>query len=1407
MDFDGSSEYINAGSTPQALVGSNSAYTVSAWVKPDATGNQNIIGAMDSGNRWYFRVLNGYASYAYGSAANGNDYQGTATPVALNTWSHVIFTFDGSTTHKIYVNGVLKITQSNGSAQTITNSQNAYIGALNNNGSTQNYFDGKIDEVAIWARALSDGSVADGATATGEVATVYNSGKPGNLIASNLNPVAYYPLGEQAQNTGFLTQEITNGWQFPNGVLQDYVMDFDGSTDFIDTSYTGLNGSSQTTISFWLNTSNTNQNAHFFGNRVVNNGLSSQFFTDGNTYIHLNSQSFSFNTSTYFSNNTWHNFVIVFNGSLAGANRLKAYVDNTPITFSSVSSTTISASTSNLLIGYSPTGGYFNGKLSNFVLWNTDQSANIANIYNNGSPQTSYTVSPQNWWKLNADSVYTPSAPNYTTSLNLPQPLSASNYIDFPTGGSGWSFNDGAGNDTPFTVSAWVYNTSSTFKYRLLSKNDGGNGYEYSISAGGANALGSIEIYLYDSTGSGTYIGSKSTLHKPNEWVHVAFTYDASAAATGLKIYANGEQLTDTDITVGSYTSMGIKTSKPNIGRTVTTVGSEGNVSNLTVFNSELTASQISTLFNFGTPETTPSFSPTLWFKLDNTTTGIQSAGSLTGASYNGTIGGSVTATSPAGVAVIPSWKIPSALPITTTPNYTTALDFDGNDYIDCGSSSNLELQTISVSFWIKETQSASSLVGVVAKNSSSNYGWIVWVDANKLIWQVGDGGASSDSFTYSKVPNFRSYAYLNQWNNICCTFDGTDAKIYINNVLHNVWTPSSPFSIDYTNIGNLNIGKRVDRTTPKLNASLSNVSIFNSTLTASQVSTLYNGGTPETAISFSPVSWWKLDTGGSTITDYGSGGNNGTNNGTATQVTSDVLATQPVNGVSTTLPSTALQQSDLQFDSPYSNYSLYFDGTVGVTTGGVTGITPSNSICFWFNNSTAAGGTGVAPLMASLNYTSTSGENFAIRLETTNKLTVVLVKNNTYVFLNSNTVLADNNWYFVTLTTSTSGSNVTNTLYINGTPDVTNTGSNNSNLADLVNGLTIGYWLAGGPDTHSFNGKIDETSIFNYSLSAAQVLEIYNNGKPSNLFDYSGTAPICWWRLGENAYFDNNNVTLPNSITGAPNGVSSGTATSMLSADAPGTYANGIGTNLDIVDRVGDAALSTSNSQSYNMIPDDKIPYVPQYVGDQISNTYSMAFDGTNYFDLGNVSSLNFERTDAFSISAWVKRVGSGTTQFIFSKATNSSPYTGYSIYINPSNQIASNINISYASNHLSVNGNSTLNTSWNHVCVTYDGSSNASGIKLYVNGSKETTSSTGQASITGTLSNSYPVNIAARNSSDLFFNGQIDEVAIFDTALTADQIKFDLYKPTSEGTNQTADVVNNLNLPTPVAWYRMGD
>ena len=749
-------------------------------------------------------------------------------------------------------------------------------------------------------------------------------------------------------------------------------------------------------------------------------------------------------------------------------------------------------------------------------------------------------------------------------------------------------------------------------------------------------------------------------------------------------------------------------------------------------------------------------------------------------------------------VVAIPSWKIPSALPITTTPNYTTALDFDGNDYIDCGSSSNLELQTISVSFWIKETQSASSLVGVVAKNIGSNIGWMIWVDANQLIWQVGDGSTNA-SFTYSKVSNFRSYAYLNQWNNICCTFDGTDAKIYINNVLHNVWTPSSPFSIDYTNIGNLNIGKRVDRTTPKLNASLSNVSIFNSTLTASQVSTLYNGGTPETAISFSPVSWWKLDTGGSTITDYGSGGNNGTNNGTATQVTSDVLATQPVNGVSTTLPSTALQQSDLQFDSPYSNYSLSFDGAGDyIDTNYIFPTISTWSYSYWVNitdpgNSnyfyqvTARNSSTTGLIIWSGNGSASSQRNFTAKINST-AITFSVASSAT--------------WYNVVITGD--GSNLT--AYVDGTQVATTA------ISTLFPTLTYTTKIGSNKDGTNYflNGKIDETSIFNYALSSAQVLEIYNNGKPGDLDNFSGTAPISWWRLGENAYFnDVPAFTVPNSISGAPNGTGSGSITTMISADAPGTYANGIGTNLNILDRVGDAALSTSNSQSYNMIPSDISPYVPQYVGDQIANNFSMTFDGVNdYINVGNPTELQL--TGAFSVSLWMKTNITGS-RVIISKDSNTSNPRGFSVGFNNTYPggyfVIFNGTTVYGAyiNTSTPNYVDIRNDQWHHIVGVYTPSTS---VALFIDGNLIQSNTTNIPASVNFVNDNLNIGRKPQSGGINYYQGELDEVAIFDTALNADQIKFDLYQPSlPAGTNKTADIANNPNLPTPVAWYRMGD
>ena len=63
----------------------------------------------------------------------------------------------------------------------------------------------------------------------------------------------------------------------------------------------------------------------------------------------------------------------------------------------------------------------------------------------------------------------------------------------------------------------------------------------------------------------------------------------------------------------------------------------------------------------------------------------------------------------------------------------------------------------------------------------------------------------------------------------------------------------------------------------------ISNVALFNSNLTAGNILTLYNNGTPNSISNLSPVSWWSLAgdsyfNGSNWICpDLGSGGNNGT--------------------------------------------------------------------------------------------------------------------------------------------------------------------------------------------------------------------------------------------------------------------------------------------------------------------------------------------------------------------------------------------------------------------------------------------------------------------------------------------------------------------------------------------------
>ena len=80
-----------------------------------------------------------------------------------------------------------------------------------------------------------------------------------------------------------------------------------------------------------------------------------------------------------------------------------------------------------------------------------------------------------------------------------------------------------------------------------------------------------------------------------------------------------------------------------------------------------------------------------------------------------------------------------------------------------------------------------------------------------------------------------------------------------------------------------------------------------------------------------------------------------------------------------------------------------------------------------------------------------------------------------------------------------------------------------------------------------------------------------------------------------------------------------------------------------------------------------------------------------------------------------------------------------------------------------------------WHFVVGTYDGSGQASGVKLYIDGAAASTSVVGNGNSLGGLStlNTAPVTIGSRDGGGLPFGGFLDEAAIFGTALTAAQVQ----------------------------------
>ena len=193
------------------------------------------------------------------------------------------------------------------------------------------------------------------------------------------------------------------------------------------------------------------------------------------------------------------------------------------------------------------------------------------------------------------------------------------------------------------------------------------------------------------------------------------------------------------------------------------------------------------------------------------------------------------------------------------------------------------------------------------------------------------------------------------------------------------------------------------------------------------------------------------------------------------------------------------------------------------------------------------------------------------------------------------------------------------------------------------------------------------------------------------------------------------------------------------------------------------------------------------------ISNVYSMTFDGVNdYINVGNDSSLDISGN--LTISAWVKINDYNDYHGVVSKIDSST--RNYEILIRPATPTGGISFYVANTTFITSTGTVPLNT-WTHIVVAVE-SGVTNGAKIYINGSEDST--------TGTLtinSNTANLNIGRRTTGSFYVDGQIDEVAIWDTALTDSQVA-QIYNATSTGKTADLSTISGSNLKY---FNRMGD
>jgi hypothetical protein len=154
LSFDGESDYVTVVET--ASLDLSTAATVEAWVYPTASSGSRAIVAKERNGGGFPYGLETNAGVPAGYVKAGSTVTAAATTaVAAGTWTHLALAYDGAYV-RLYVNGALAASEAASGSLAASNDPMRIGGDV----TWAEWFEGRIDDVRVYSRALTAGEVA-----------------------------------------------------------------------------------------------------------------------------------------------------------------------------------------------------------------------------------------------------------------------------------------------------------------------------------------------------------------------------------------------------------------------------------------------------------------------------------------------------------------------------------------------------------------------------------------------------------------------------------------------------------------------------------------------------------------------------------------------------------------------------------------------------------------------------------------------------------------------------------------------------------------------------------------------------------------------------------------------------------------------------------------------------------------------------------------------------------------------------------------------------------------------------------------------------------------------------------------------------------------------------------------------